>query len=136
MYDEKQKYYEDVELYLRLFEKKAAYSYVAEPLYIYKIRNNSITKQSKRKRNFFYMEQLYKKHHKPLADKGGRDIRSYYAHLMWRLASDYFFKAGSLVGMLRCLCESIRYDHSILKEYIVKVLGVNKSMHHSSSEQL
>lgn len=128
MYDEKQKYYEDLELYIRLSAKKPPYSYVDEPLYVYKIRKHSMTKpkQSTKKRNFFYMEQLYKKHHKPLADKGGRAIRNYYAHLMWRLASDYFFKAGSLVGMLRCLSESIRYDHSVLKVYMAKVLGVNK----------
>lgn len=138
MYDEKQKYYEDLELNLRLFAKNPPYSYVNEPLYVYKIRKHSITKpkQSTKKRNFFYMEQLYKKHYKPLADEGTRDAKNYYAHLMWRLASDYFLKGGSLVGMLRCLSESIRYDHSVLKEYLVKVFGVNKSMHRSSREQL
>jgi len=125
MYDESQKCYEDWELYVRLFEARASYSYVAEPLYIYKIRKNSLTKQSTLKRNFFYTEQIYKKHYKRLADDGGEDFHHLYAQGMWRLASDYFFKAGSFTGMLRCLSESIKYDSSIFKRYIAKGLRVN-----------
>jgi len=60
MYDESQKCYEDWELYVRLFEARASYSYVAEPLYIYKIRKNSLTKQSTLKRNFFIRNKFIK----------------------------------------------------------------------------
>lgn len=134
MYDEEQKYYEDMEIYIRLFAGNPFFSYVNEPLYVYKIRKHSMTKQSNKGKSFFSMEQIFRKHYKPLADKDGGEARIYYAQLMWRLASDYFFKAGDLVGMLRCLCESICYDHSALKEYLAKTLRLNKSMHHSSKE--
>ncbi len=136
MYDETQKYYEDWELYFRLLEAGVHYSYVAEPLYIYKIRRDSITKQASLKKNFFYKEKIYKKHYKRLADEGSMHFRNLYAHVMWRLASDYFFKVGSLTGMLRCLSESINYDSSIFSGYITKKLGMNKKIHGSSIEKL
>jgi len=120
MYDETQKYYEDWELYIRLIEAKAIFSYVDQPLYIYKVRKNSITKQSKLMMNFLYIEQIYIKHHKRLVADAGMGMRNLYAQLMWRLASNYLFKAGSFTGMLRCFKESTKYDSSIFKEYISK----------------
>jgi len=124
MYDERQKYYEDWELYVRLIETQVPYSYVSQPLYFYKIRKSSITKQSKLKRNFLYIEQIYKKHFKRLADEGGMNNHHLYAQAMWRLASDYLYKAGSLTGMLRCFAESIKYDNSIFKGYLKKKTGM------------
>jgi len=135
MYDESQKCYEDWELYVRLFESKAVYSYVPEPLYIYKIRKHSITKQRTFKKNLSFTEKIYKKHYKRMADAGAVNMHHLYAEVMWQLASDYLFKAGSLTGMLRCFNESLKYDSSVFKGYLAKKSGINKKLHGVSQEK-
>ena len=119
-YDDQQKYYEDWELYIRLVEKNIPYSHVPLPLYIYKIRPQSITKQKNFKKNLYYIERIYRKHYQRFADKKNSEAASLYAYYMWQLASDYFHKTHCLSATLRCFLQSYKYDPTILYKYLQK----------------
>lgn len=123
LYDPLQIYYEDWDLWIRLLEAGIPFYYINEPLYIYKIRKNSVTKPKKFSKNLYYIERLYKKHYKRLADLGDKEARELYAFYMWRTASDYFYKTGDILKIFRCMFYSVKYDHGSLKRYILRFLA-------------
>src|SRR5512143_1932073 len=66
LYDEDMRIREDWDINIRMILGKKPFSYVPEPLYIYKIRSDSLIKSRYRKR-YDYTLKLLKKHHKSLA---------------------------------------------------------------------
>ena len=117
-YDDQQRFYEDWDLYIRLMENGIKFSYVPQALYLYKIRRQSITKQRNLKKKLFFIERIYHKHYRRLADNGDSEVVNLYAEHMWRLASDYFYKCHSIVATFRCLIQSYKYDPLIIKKYL------------------
>jgi len=124
LYDQDQKYYEDWDLYIRLFEKKIPYTYVPRVLYVYKIRQGSITKGKDIVRRLRYIERIYRKHYKRLADAGDKIAANIYAEVMWRLAADYLYKGKVIFRSCVCFLESCKYDSIVVRKYIKKVISI------------
>jgi len=124
LYDRDQRNYEDWDLYIRLFERNTLYAYVPKVLYVYKIRQGSITKEKYHIKQFHYIERIYHKHYKRLADAGDNTVAKIYAEVMWRLASDYFHKSGAIFSCSKCLLEALKYDRTLLQKYLKKVLKI------------
>ncbi|SPP99513.1 putative Glycosyl transferase, family 2 [Candidatus Sulfobium mesophilum] len=111
-------YHEDVqvrvdwEINIRLILAGKQFSYMPEPLYIYKLRSSSLVKTHAKKK-FDYTLQLLKKHHKKLADMGDREIAQIYAQNLWRLARAYMAESRAFGAGIGCIVESMRYDFSM-----------------------
>lgn len=111
-------YHEDIqirvdwEINIRLFLAGKRFSYVPEPIYIYKLRRDSLVKKV-HKEKFDYHLKLLKKHHKRLADAGDSEIAKIYAHNLWRLAKSYIVEVGAVKAGISCIFESMKYDFSI-----------------------
>lgn len=110
LFDEAQRVYEDIDLYARLLRAAAPVSCLAEPLYIYLIRGNSLTKEGKRLRNLNFMERFYRRHYRELAISGNRDAVRMYGALMWRLAGNYREAGAGLRPILSCLIQCFRFS--------------------------
>lgn len=109
LFDEGQRVYEDIDLYARLLRAGSPVSCIHEPLYIYMIRGNSLTKEGKRLRNLGFMERFYRRHYRELARGGNRRAAQMYGTLMWQLAGKYR-EAGSGMGrIVSCMIECIRF---------------------------
>lgn len=129
LFDPLQFYYEDWDLWIRLLKENCAFFYSEDQLYIYNKRAGSITKQKNKNRNYFYLERLYKKHYKSLADNGSREAAELYSHFMWEMAREYFCGAKNFIRAIMCMQQSARYDNSNLKccikKYVSKFIKKN-----------
>lgn len=111
-------YHEDIqvrvdwEINIRLILAGKRFSYVPEPLYIYKLRRNSLVKKVHKKK-FDYTLKLLKKHHKRLADAGDREVAEIYAQNLWRLGRAYLIETREMGAFMACILESMKYDFSI-----------------------
>jgi len=111
-------YHEDIqvrvdwEINIRLILGGKRFSYVPEPLYIYKLRRDSLVKKV-HKRKFDYTLKLLKKHHKRLADAGDREVAKIYAQNLWRLGRAYIAEVRAVGAGISCIVESVRYDFSM-----------------------
>jgi glycosyltransferase involved in cell wall biosynthesis len=112
LYDENMRIREDWDINIRMILNGKTFSYIPEPLYIYKIRSNSLIK-SRYKKKYDYTHKLLKKHHKKLADEGNKDIAKIYAQNLWRLGEAYLSDLHALRSCLTCVIESMKYDFSI-----------------------
>jgi len=111
-------YHEDIqvrvdwEINIRLIMAGKRFSYVPEPLYIYKLRRSSLVK-TRDKKKFDNTLKLLKKHHKPLADSGDREIAEIYAQNLWRLGRAYLLESRAVGAFAGCVLESMKYDFSL-----------------------
>lgn len=111
-------YHEDIqvrvdwEINIRLFLAGKRFSYVPEPLYIYKLRRDSLVKKV-HKEKFDYTLKLLKKHHKKLADSGDREVAKIYAQNLWRLGRAYLIETREMGAFIACILESMKYDFSL-----------------------
>jgi glycosyltransferase involved in cell wall biosynthesis len=108
-FDESLAVREDWDINIRMMLAKKPFAYIAEPLYTYTRTENSLMTGSPR-RVLSCTERLLRKHHKPLADSGNREIGRIYAQNMWGVARQYFYDLHDVQGALRCGRESLRYD--------------------------
>jgi hypothetical protein len=109
MYDESMRYREDWDLNIRMFERKKAFAYVNEPLYLYTWRDGSIT-TGNRAKVLDYTAKVLRKHHKRLADAGSAAVAKIYAANSWDLAREYLYSTRDYKRALMCARESIAYD--------------------------
>ena len=103
---------EDWDLYIRLIEADRKFVYINEPLYVYKIRKNSLVKNNE-ERVAFYTLKILEEHHKRLIDNGVEGINKIYAQHMWGLARRHFYELGDFKQTIYCIKESVKYDFSI-----------------------
>jgi glycosyltransferase involved in cell wall biosynthesis len=103
---------EDWDMNIRLIQNSKFFSYIPEPLYIYKIRSNSLMKNNNRKSCDSTLK-LLKKHHKKIADACDREVAQIYAHHLWRLGKAYFTDVHDLKSSVACIAESMKYDFNI-----------------------
>ena len=122
MYDLSQLIYEDWEIMIRYLKQGISFFYLDKALYIYKVRNDSISKENNYKKKLFYIERIYRKHYKPEAENGNKEIAKLYALYMWRLSSDYFHKYKDIAECFRCFKESFRYDYTLGFSLILRKL--------------
>jgi len=109
MYDEDMHNREDWDINIRMFERRAPFVYVAQPLYLYRWRGGSITTGNQAKL-LRYAEKILRKHHKRLADAGDRRVAKLYAYNMWDLARRYIYLVRDYRQGFACMRESIAYD--------------------------
>ena len=109
MWDEAMTAREDWELNIRLIASGEPYVYLERPLYCYRRRPDSITTGDPGKMLAF-TEEIFKKHHKRLADGGDRVAAKIYAENMWGLGRRYFYEKRNLAKTARCVTESLKYD--------------------------
>lgn len=103
---------EDWDINLRMMLAKKPFVYIAEPLYTYTRTEGSLMTGSRR-RVISCTEKLLRKHHKPLADAGNKEIRRIYAKNMWGVAREYFRDLRDFGGTFRCGWESLKYDMNL-----------------------
>jgi glycosyltransferase involved in cell wall biosynthesis len=108
MYDEQLETREDWELNIRLVHKKIPFRYIREPLYLYHLRDGSLTKNI----NLILgsTESVMQKHHKILADRGDRRVARVYAQNLWDLGRRYFYQMHNVPRAMSCIARSLRYD--------------------------
>jgi glycosyltransferase involved in cell wall biosynthesis len=107
-FDESYRIFEDWDLYIRLFRADVKGAYLPGPWYRYAVRGGSLTQDhallvGSRAR-------LLEKHHRELAVQGDRVIRKIYAHQLWKLAREYYYRLHQPASALRCLAASLRWD--------------------------
>jgi len=112
LYDEGMLNREDWDLKIRMILANKKFAYINEPLYIYKIRKTSITKNNTKK-VLLFTNKLLEKHHKKLADNGNKKVAKIYSELKWNLAREYFYKVKDIKNTLSCVGESLKYDFSL-----------------------
>ncbi len=112
LFDISYRVYEDWELYIRMIVNKKEPVYINEPLYIYRVRRNSLTKNNTNQSLFFYLKVL-NKHHKRLADAGNMEIAKIYSKHMWSLAKRYFYELKDFKNTMYCMKESMKYDFNL-----------------------
>lgn len=112
LYDKNLLTREDWDMNIRLIHNNKPFSYIPEPLYIYKIRTNSLMKSSNRK-SYDSTLKLLKKHHKKIADSGDREVAKIYAHHLWRLGKAYLTDVRDVKSAVACIAESMRYDFNV-----------------------
>ena len=111
-------YHEDIqirvdwEMNIRLLRADKRFSHVKEPLYIYKIREDSLVKKVHKKK-YDHTLSLLRKHHKQIADQGDREIAAIYAQNLWRLARAYMVEVHSIRAGIFCVYESMKYDFNM-----------------------
>lgn len=123
LYDEKQKFFEDIELYIRIIDKNFSYYYIDKPLYIYRKRNDSITKKmtlSHIRKKLNYELRIYIKHYKRLAKKN-KEIGKIYSFCMWQLGSRYIRETKNYFKGYYCLLESVMYNLKPIKDFLNKL---------------
>jgi glycosyltransferase involved in cell wall biosynthesis len=112
LYDEDMRIREDYDINIRMILAGKRFSYIPEPLYIYKIRSNSLVK-TKYKKKYDYALKLLKKHSKKIADDGNKDVARVYAHNLWRLGRNYLTDVHDIKSFIFCVGESLKYDFSL-----------------------
>jgi glycosyltransferase involved in cell wall biosynthesis len=112
LYDEAIRMCEDWELNIRMFEQRRPFVHIPEPLYLYTKREGSIT-TGRVAENLSYTEQVFRKHHKRLADGGDRVVRHLYAAHMWDTARKYWYLGNMRGAALQCARESLAYEFNI-----------------------
>jgi glycosyltransferase involved in cell wall biosynthesis len=112
-YDPAFRCYEDWELGIRMLRAGVIAAYAPGPLYRYIKTEGSITSDLTRLLNAH--EQLFKHHHRPLADTGNPLYRRIYARRMWALGRDHLDQRHDYRAALRCLFTSLRYDFTPAK---------------------
>ncbi len=113
MYDEAMKNREDWDINIRMIACGKAFTYVPQALYFYTWRPQSITVN--RVKMLRYTEILLRKHHKPRADGGDREVRLIYADLLWGLARQHLYQTSDWGSALRCLFQSLQYHFSVAR---------------------
>jgi len=114
LYDEAMINREDWDINIRFIEANKKFLYITEPLYKYKIRKNSITKNNTQKMLFF-TKKLLQKHHKYLSDNGNKKVAKIYSDQMWNLARRYLYELRDVSNFICCLRESMKYDFNPLR---------------------
>ncbi len=109
LYDPAIRMCEDWELNIRMFEQRRPFVYISKPLYLYTKREGSIT-TGRIAENLSYTEQVFRKHHKRLADQGDKLVAHLYAFHMWDLARRYWYSVHMPAASVRCMCESLKYE--------------------------
>lgn len=109
LWDAEMKMREDWDLNIRLIEAREPYIYLAEPLYQYRKRPDSITTGNP-DRLFHYTEQVLRKHARRYADAGDQVAARLYAENLWDLGRQHLYRRRDPRSALRCMCESFRYD--------------------------
>jgi glycosyltransferase involved in cell wall biosynthesis len=124
MYDEDMKIREDWDLNIRMISAGRDFAYVPLPLYLYTMREGSIT-TANFDLKFAFTEKLLRKHHKTLADLGDRRAAAIYAELMWELGRRHVYATRNFARASSCVKESISYDFNLprLVHPIVHYLG-------------
>jgi glycosyltransferase involved in cell wall biosynthesis len=112
-YDPAFRCYEDWDLGIRLLRSGVNVAYAPGPLYRYIKSQGSITSDLTRMFNAF--EQLFERHHRPLADTGNPLYRQIYARRMWALGRDHLDQRHDPRAALRCMLTSLRYDFTLAK---------------------
>lgn len=112
MYDEAIRMCEDWDLNIRMCEQRRPFVYIPEPLYLYTKREGSIT-TGRIAENLSYTEQVFRKHHKRLADAGDRQARQLYAAHMWDVARKYWYTVHMPAAALCCAWQSLLYDFKV-----------------------
>ena len=107
-YDPAFRCYEEWELGIRMLRSGVIAAYAPGPLYRYIKTPGSITSDLTRLLNAH--EQLFRRHHRPLADTGNPLYRRIYARRMWALGRDHLDRGHDPRAALRCLFASLRYD--------------------------
>ncbi|MBW4028564.1 MAG: glycosyltransferase family 2 protein [Acidobacteria bacterium] len=113
MYDEDMKNREDWDINIRMIASGMAFAYVPQALYFYTWRPQSITVN--RAKMLRYTEILLRKHHKPLADGGDREVRRIYADLLWGLARQHLYQTSDWRSALRCAFQSLQNHFSVAR---------------------
>ena len=109
MYDEDMRNREDWDINIRMFERRAPFAYVGQPLYFYTWREGSIT-TSNHAKLLHYTEKILRKHHKRLADAGDDRVAKLYAYNMWDLARRHIYLVHGYRHGFACMRESLAYD--------------------------
>ncbi|MDP2923090.1 MAG: glycosyltransferase [Candidatus Omnitrophota bacterium] len=112
LYDEAMINREDWDINIRLIEANKKFLYIPEPLYKYKIRKKSITKNNTKKILFFTLK-LLQKHHKNLADSGNKQVAKIYSQNMWDLAREFLYELKDIKSFIYCIKESMKYDFDL-----------------------
>jgi hypothetical protein len=84
---------------------------VPETLYRYIETEGSITRDP----DFMVrvLRRVLDRHHEPLARQGNPVYRRIYAHRLWGMGQDYYYKLRRPGRALLCLAESLRYDFNL-----------------------
>jgi len=114
LFDDEMLNIEDWDLNIRMICAGKHFCYLPKPYYFYKIRKGSITKSNK-KNLYKYMEIIYRKHHKYIADSGNNEVAKIYADHIWNLARIYLVDTHQIVKGVTCLVESLKYDFNYKK---------------------
>lgn len=113
-YDEKLKTREDWDLNIRMLWSGSQFFYVAQPLYNYYFRSNSLmSSRSDEVLNDTF--RVLRKHHKQLADSGDVAAARIYGEQLWDLGRRYLYSRWNLRMALRCAAESIFYDPDLTR---------------------
>lgn len=112
MYDEEFWSREDWDINIRMIVAHRPLAQLDEPLYLYTRTEGSLTTSNIHKL-LFHTDKLLRKHHKPLADRGNKQIARIYANNLWLLARRNFYEVGDLREASRYMMESMRYDPSL-----------------------
>lgn len=136
LYDKEMLTREDWDMNIRLILKGIPFSYIPKPLYIYKIRSDSLMKKNKKK-SYDCTLRLLKKHHKRIADSGNKDIAKIYAHKLWRLGRAYLTDVYDFRSFIFCVVESMKYDFNLkrmihpfyfyLTKYFIQSKNISRS---------
>ncbi len=112
-YDPAFRTYEDWELSIRMLQAGLSPVYAPGALYRYIKTAGSIT--SNWPRLLAAYEQLFARHHRPLAQREGGVYRRILARRLWGLARDFMDRTHDPVRALRCAAESVRWDFDPLR---------------------
>lgn len=100
---------EDWELFIRLIEKREPFAYVAEPLYLYRRREGSLTKGATLPVMRDTLHVL-RTHHLRLARQGNRTAARIFAAHAWGLARRFVYEHRQWGDGLWCAWHSMRQD--------------------------
>ncbi len=123
-YDPAFRCYEDWELCIRMVRSGVIAAYAPGPLYRYVKTPGSITADFARLLSAY--EQVFARHHRPLADTGDPLYRRIYARRMWALGRDHLDRRHAPGAALRCLLTSLRYDFApgkVLSRALGRLVG-------------
>jgi glycosyltransferase involved in cell wall biosynthesis len=112
LYDKELQTREDWDMNIRLILAGIRFSYLPEPLYIYRIREDSLTK-GEGKKTYDSTLRLLRKHHKKIAEGGDKEISRIYAEHQWRIGRNYLTDAHNFGSFFSCFVESVKYEFSL-----------------------
>lgn len=126
LYDTQLRTREDWDMSVRLIWAGYHYSYIAEPLYRYHIRADSLMRNSKRL-TYDCTLIVLNKHHRLRADEGDRESARIYATNIWWLGREYLADEHDVLKCLYCVGQSMKYDFNIrrLINPVLSRLGIS-----------